>query len=384
MIEKIHFCRAVFICRITSIKKHFHHSGGSYYPGKLATLYCPDFLERAAKNVNTVLVVGTNGKTTVSRFISHMLEGIGIHNFSNRSGANMYNGIATAYGLNCTFLGRKKKKTAIIECDELYVNQVIEILKPSVIVVTNIADDQSYRLGNAANTVKIFLKDFKNAHQTAFCLNKDNTYAAELGNEIGQNCYYYSVCGNTILVAGKRFVIPDNIREDYNIENTAAACLCIDLLGYSLEKAIETLKTVKLPFGRMERFCVERTNVLLVLAKNAVSTNAVIRALKQNDDNQVLIFAINNNVTDDVDLSWLDDVDFTTLEGLFSKIYVSGNCGRALCDKFNGVCQILNESTLEFVKSVNSSVTIIANYTAMMEIREDFASHGYIKNFWKD
>ena len=135
---------------------------------------------------------------------------------------------------------------------------MIEILKPSVIVVTNIADDQSYRLGNAANTVKIFLKDFKNAQQTAFCLNKDNTYAAELGNEIGQNCYYYSVCGNTILVAGKRFVIPDNIREDYNIENTAAACLCIDLLGYSLEKAIETLKTVKLPFGRMERFCVER------------------------------------------------------------------------------------------------------------------------------
>lgn len=384
MTEKINFIIAIIICKFTSIKKHLQHTGGSYYPGRLAIEHYPSFLECASKDITTVLVVGTNGKTTVTRFISHMLENLGVHHFSNRSGANMLHGIATSYGLNCTVFGKKKSKTAIIECDELYVKQVIEILKPSVIVVTNISDDQYYRLGKSNNTVKIFLEDFQKADSSKFCLNKDNKYAVELGEKLKENCFYYSSSGNTVIVNGRGFTVPSNINEDYNIENAAAACLCVDLLGYSVKKAVESLYTIKLPFGRMERFSVEDTNVLLTLIKNAVGTNAVINALKKNNDNHVLVLSINNNMMDDLDLSWLDSVDFEALENIFSEIYVTGTCSRVLLNKFNGSCKILKDPIVQFVKSLNLPVTILANYTAMMEIREKFASHGYVKHFWKE
>lgn len=56
-----------------------------------------------------------------------MLESIGVPAFSNRSGANMLNGIATAYGMNCTLVGGKKRNTAVIECDELNVGRALEM-----------------------------------------------------------------------------------------------------------------------------------------------------------------------------------------------------------------------------------------------------------------
>ena len=43
--------------------------GGTDLPGRIALKLCPNLLGVLAKNVTTVIVTGTNGKTTTSRMI---------------------------------------------------------------------------------------------------------------------------------------------------------------------------------------------------------------------------------------------------------------------------------------------------------------------------
>ena len=48
--------------------------GGTDLPGRIALKLCPNLLGVLAKNVTTVIVTGTNGKTTTSRMIEQSLS----------------------------------------------------------------------------------------------------------------------------------------------------------------------------------------------------------------------------------------------------------------------------------------------------------------------
>ena len=85
-----------FLRRILRIMGH----GGTNLPGKVALRLCPNILTLTAAGIRTVIVSGTNGKTTTCRFIEQGLKASGISLFANRSGANLLAGIITEYVSN--------------------------------------------------------------------------------------------------------------------------------------------------------------------------------------------------------------------------------------------------------------------------------------------
>jgi hypothetical protein len=71
---------------------------GTSLPGRLIERLSPGFIGRAAAGLpsGTVVVSGTNGKTTTAPMIQHVLRCERIPFVANASGANMMGGVAGA------------------------------------------------------------------------------------------------------------------------------------------------------------------------------------------------------------------------------------------------------------------------------------------------
>src|ERR1700693_6015599 len=63
--------------------------GGTTLPGDVARLIDPQVLRKLSKDLKfgSIVITGSNGKTTTARLISSLLEGAGHRVVSNRSGA---------------------------------------------------------------------------------------------------------------------------------------------------------------------------------------------------------------------------------------------------------------------------------------------------------
>src|SRR5437868_15499410 len=75
--------------------------GGTTLPGDVARAIDPRILTRLTQDLThgSIVITGTNGKTTTARLISWLLEGAGHGEVANRAGANLIFG-ATAAALN--------------------------------------------------------------------------------------------------------------------------------------------------------------------------------------------------------------------------------------------------------------------------------------------
>ena len=65
---------AILICKLTRLALRLAGRGGTALPGKLALRVCPDMLSKLSHGVTTVMVTGTNGKTTTCRMLEQMLR----------------------------------------------------------------------------------------------------------------------------------------------------------------------------------------------------------------------------------------------------------------------------------------------------------------------
>ncbi len=81
---------------------------GSVLPGYVAQLIDPDILQEMAEMVREKIIVamGTNGKTTTNSIICHALRTEGKKALINRTGANMLNGVISAFVLAAGRWGR--------------------------------------------------------------------------------------------------------------------------------------------------------------------------------------------------------------------------------------------------------------------------------------
>ena len=167
-----------FLRRILRIMGH----GGTNLPGKAALRICPNILTLTAAGIRTIIVSGTNGKTTTCRLIEQGLQASGISLFSNRSGANLLAGIITEYASNAKWNGIPKKTTAVIECDEAALKLVLDYLSPEVIVITNVFRDQLDRYGEVAHTLDELKTAIRKAPDAVLCLNADDSLVASVAN----------------------------------------------------------------------------------------------------------------------------------------------------------------------------------------------------------
>ena len=81
---------------IGSTSRLFEVRGGSTLPGRAALLLSPGLVPNMVKELplGSVLVTGTNGKTTTATLLASVLDLAGMTPVHNRTGANLMAGIA--------------------------------------------------------------------------------------------------------------------------------------------------------------------------------------------------------------------------------------------------------------------------------------------------
>ena len=63
---KLRVMTAVLACKLCRALIRLLGRGGTDFPGRVALKLCPNLLGELARNVTTVIVTGTNGKTTIN------------------------------------------------------------------------------------------------------------------------------------------------------------------------------------------------------------------------------------------------------------------------------------------------------------------------------
>ena len=67
--NRIRIFLAVLVCKLSRALIRLLGRGGTAFPGRMALKICPDVLGALSEGVRTILITGTNGKTTSARMI---------------------------------------------------------------------------------------------------------------------------------------------------------------------------------------------------------------------------------------------------------------------------------------------------------------------------
>ena len=184
---------ALLLGRAVRLLSRLLRRGGTDMPGRLALKLCPDLLSVLARDVKSLAVTGTNGKTTSARIIEQAFADQGLSYFANRSGANLISGVTTEFIMHADLLGRPKKEYAIIECDEAAAKKVFLQLKPRVVVVTNLFRDQLDRYGEVTHTLSNIRQAMTGAPEATLCLNADCSLTASLAGDLPNRVVWFGV-----------------------------------------------------------------------------------------------------------------------------------------------------------------------------------------------
>ena len=132
---------------------------GGMIGGEVALRISPKLLKELAAPCSSVIVTGTNGKSTTTRMVRAALESAG-RVASNINGDNMTSGVLTA------LMQGKGATRAALEVDEMHVPAVAADVDPAVFVYLNLSRDQLDRVGEIG-TVERRLREGASAHPDA-------------------------------------------------------------------------------------------------------------------------------------------------------------------------------------------------------------------------
>ena len=154
--------------------------GGTAVPGDVAMKIARNILEATSEGMEIIVVTGTNGKTTTCSMIEHAIKACGKECLLNKSGANLLSGITADLTCNATAGGRPRTHYAVLECDEAALKQVVPLIHPKAIVVTNLFSDQVDRYGSVGNTLREIRTGVEKVPQTTLVLNAEEPLSASL------------------------------------------------------------------------------------------------------------------------------------------------------------------------------------------------------------
>ncbi|HEX5164155.1 MAG TPA: MurT ligase domain-containing protein [Thermomicrobiales bacterium] len=185
----------------------------------------------------------------------------------------------------------------------------------------------------------------------------------------------------------------------YNAYNALAAVAAARVLGVGFRPILETLRTFRAAFGRLERVEYAGRSLLLALAKNPVGFNEVLRMMTASPLTGPLVIGINDLDADGRDVSWLWDVDFEVLAGEqhSAPIFAVGIRGHDLAVrlKYAGVptarldaCAAAKPLADALDHVINQTDTgdeifLLLTYTALLQLRQSLADRGAVAEFWE-
>ena len=171
-----------------TLSRRLHLGGGTSIAGMVAQRLYPDIVKHLSTQLahGSVLVTGTNGKTTTSGFIAAILSDAGLRVWRNREGSNLMQGVAGALVIRAQpdgNLRRAGQAISIFEVDEAVMPQAVQILPPRVAVFTNLFRDQLDRFGEVDTVSKRWQQAVELLPEnTILVLNADDPATADLSN----------------------------------------------------------------------------------------------------------------------------------------------------------------------------------------------------------
>ena len=145
---------------VSAFSRQAGHAGTAL-PGLVAERIAPGVAARIADDLGpVVLVSGTNGKTTTSHLLVHILERAGWRVVSNRSGANLHQALTTSLVAEAGFNGRLRPHGAVgvFEVDEAALGSVADSVSVSQLILLNLFRDQLDRFGETDAIIRSWEK----------------------------------------------------------------------------------------------------------------------------------------------------------------------------------------------------------------------------------
>ncbi|NKY84465.1 Mur ligase family protein [Nocardia veterana] len=377
---------------------------GSMIGGLIALQIAPDIMTQLGRNRRTVLVTGTNGKSTTTRMTAAALAELG-RVVTQADGANMDAGIVAALSIDRT------APLAAIEVDELHLPHVADALNPAAVVLLNLSRDQLDRVGEI-NMIERKLREGMARHpDTVLIANCDDVLITSIAYDhpnvvwvsagsgwavdatscprsgepiVWEGTHWRStgadfqrpepqwwvdadhLCGPDDLKLPLHLALPGRA----NRGNAAQAVAAAVALGASPETAAQAAGTVREIAGRYRTVTVGDHSARLLLAKNPAGWQEALSMIDPAATG--LVIAVNGQVPDGEDLSWLWDVRFEHFEG--TQVVASGERATDLGVRltYAGVEHTTVPNPLRAIASCPPGrVEVLANYTAFRDLNRD-------------
>ena len=357
---------------------------GSVIGGVIGLRLKPDLLSLLARGRQVILVTGTNGKTTTTRLITAGLSTLGQQIASNAFGAN-------------------------IEVDESYLPAMLKATSARVVVLLNLSRDQMDRAAEIWMLARRWRAALAGAPDCRVIANADDPLVAWAAGQAPQvtwvaagqrwhddswccpNCgshlrrdgedWYCGECTNrrppvswvlaedeVIDPTGRSRTLDLVLPGRANRSNAVVALAVADVFGVGVSQAIGALQQVRSVAGRYTQIERHGCSLRLLLAKNPAGWLEALDVLAPPP--APVLLAVNAQVPDGRDTSWLWDVDYRRLHG--RQVFVAGERRLDLAVRLEA-----DEVAFRIVGSVDEAIAaarspsmeVIANYTAFQQIR---------------
>ena len=184
------------------------------------------------------------------------------------------------------------------------------------------------------------------------------------------------------------------LRGLYNAYNALAAVTLSRELRLGPPSVQGGFATFTAAFGRQERLVFDGREVQVVLAKNPVGFNEVLRTITESQQELDIAFFLNDRIADGRDVSWIWDVDFEMLVGRVRSLVVSGTRGEemALRLKYADIARdphVVGGTKDALRRAIQATpiggcLYVVPTYTAMLEVRDVLVRWTGQKRFWED
>jgi len=382
-----------------------------------------------------IAVTGTNGKTSVTNCIAQLFEQSGKKIIINKEGNNLDTGICSLLLRHCDMSGKVNADYLILETDESHVPVVYSQQKLETLVVLNFFRDQLDRNGEMETLIQK-INGFCKTFTGNLILNGDDPNTARLGraNPDNKNVRYFHAepyafatkeifeasegrfcpfcgealeydyyqyshigkfrCNNCGFGNNEPYMTAKDIDLEkpvftadgheyspklnsiYNVYNMTAVASAAKLYNISSDVTENVINNYTVNNGRMESFMLGDRHATLNLAKNPVGANMTLRVMNEMQGEKELLFVLNDNVADGLDVSWIWDINFSIFERV-TRVVTSGTRAydiavRIKCSGYDAskivVKPDLDEAVEELARTEGRKF-VIANYTAVQPTR---------------
>jgi UDP-N-acetylmuramyl tripeptide synthase len=382
---------------------------GAMIGGLVAMTLDKSLLRQLGEGKRSVVVTGTNGKSTTTRMTAAALATIGPV-ASNTEGANMDAGLVAALA------NARNAGLAALEVDEMHVPHVADAVDPAVVVLLNLSRDQLDRVGEINHIERTLRSGLARHPDTVVVANCDDVLMTSAAYDsprvvwvaagggwandsvscprsgeiiVRDGTDWYStgtdfkrptpqwwyddshVYGPDGLSLPMTLALPGTVNRG-NATHAVAAAVA---LGADPAAAVAAVSAVDEVAGRYRTVQLGAHTVRVLLAKNPAGWQEALSMV--NKDAAGLVIAVNGQVPDGEDLSWLWDVRFEHFEN--TAVVAAGERGTDLAVRlgYADVQHTLVHNTIDAIASCPpGAVEVVANYTAFLQLQRRLARRG--------